>query len=91
MDCLNRLERHDKVPRILDINHQLRPAMRGDLPHGTEHLAPVRRKHLISDCDRVVRVPVLHKRLQRDILYIPLTGNRSVRGTLVSRALLAFP
>src|SRR5712691_7079974 len=31
--------------------------MRGDLPYGTEHLAPVRRKHLISDCDRVVHAP----------------------------------
>src|SRR5258705_8433426 len=31
--------------------------MRGDLPYGTEYLAPVRRKHLISDCDRVVHAP----------------------------------
>src|SRR5215510_2871100 len=48
MDGLDRIERHDEVPRILDVDHQLRSAMRCDLTHRAEHLTTVDRKYLIS-------------------------------------------
>src|SRR5262245_41490070 len=48
MDGLDRIERHDEVPRILYVDHQLRSAVRGDLTHRAEHLPTVDRKHLIA-------------------------------------------
>jgi hypothetical protein len=48
MDGLDRIERHDEVSRILDVDHQLRSAVRCDLTHRAEHLTTVDRKYLIS-------------------------------------------
>jgi len=59
MDSLDCIKRHDKVPRILDVDHQLRPAVRCDLTHRAEHLATVSNKHLISYCDCVSHDAVL--------------------------------
>jgi hypothetical protein len=59
MGSLDGFERHDEVPRMLDVDHQLRPAVRGDLPHRAEHLATIRNKPLISYCDRVSHDAVL--------------------------------
>src|SRR5215813_7108917 len=59
MDGLDRIERHDEVPRILDVDHQLRVAVRCDLTHCAEHLATVSSKHLISYRDRVMHDAIL--------------------------------
>src|SRR5262245_43532188 len=59
MDGLDRLERHDNVSRILDVDHQLRATMRCDMTHGAEHLATVSCKHLISYCDCVLHDAIL--------------------------------
>jgi hypothetical protein len=48
MDGFDGLERHDEVPRILDVDHQFGPPVRGHLTHRAEHLTAVGSKYLIS-------------------------------------------
>ena len=57
MDSLDCIERHET--RILDVDHQVRPALGCDLTHRAEHLATVSNKHLISYCDCVLHDVVL--------------------------------
>ena len=51
MDCLDGIEWHDEVSRILDVDHHLRPAMWCDLTDCTKHLATISNKYLISYLD----------------------------------------
>src|SRR5262249_5844511 len=48
MHGLDRIQRHDEVPCILDVDHQLRSAVRCDLTHRAAHLVTVGHKYLIS-------------------------------------------
>jgi hypothetical protein len=55
MYCLDRLERHHEVSCILNIDHDLWPAIRFDLTDSAEHLGAVGNKHLIAYLDLFAR------------------------------------
>src|SRR5271156_5793154 len=48
MHGLDRAKRHDEVARILDVNHQLAPAMRRELADGADCLVAIMNEHLES-------------------------------------------
>ena len=46
MNVLNRAQRHGKIAGIFDINHDLRPTMRRNLPHRTNGFFAIVQKHV---------------------------------------------
>src|SRR5882724_13122156 len=67
MDGLNRVERHDEITCVLDVNHQLGPPVRRHLTDGPEFLTPVGDESLIANFDAF-----LHGTPPREIT-LPLT------------------
>jgi hypothetical protein len=59
MDRFNGVEWHREIPGVFDIDHQLMPAARRDLAHGSEFLATVGYERLETDFDVLVHDPLL--------------------------------
>jgi hypothetical protein len=55
MDGGNRAERDGVLAGILDVDHQLLPAVRRDVADGAEGLARLGREHLKTLLDRLLR------------------------------------
>src|SRR5215831_11305791 len=77
MDGLNRVERHDEVPRILDVDYELRPAARCDLTYRSEYLATVGNIHLISYRDLFVHDVALPHSCSWTMSGLPRTVDRT--------------
>ena len=62
MDGLDRVERHEKIACVLDVDDQLGPPVRRNLPDGAERVLAIGDKNLKSFLDPIGRLqPVVRR------------------------------